>query len=266
MLTESMLVLSLDTSTLLGSVGWVEVDKHDEGEASPAFAESISSASPGHAETLLTRIKTILSFGGHSIRDIGLIVFGRGPGTFTGLRIGLSTAKGIALAGQIPILGISSLEALALSSDRDGLVATLIDARRRELFGALYDVKHSEGWPSAQPLLQERVGPAAQVLDEISSLAGDRTVCVTGNGIAPYREQIIENFAQRGAILPEHSWAPSAVWMARIGHRRFVQNGPDSLDTLEPVYLREPDARLPSDKGALKKPNRQKRSGGNQSF
>ncbi len=258
-----MLVLSLDTSTLLGSIGWVQVGNHDEGEAPAAFAESIAPASPGHAETLLARIKAILSFGGHSIRDIGLIVFGRGPGTFTGLRIGLSTAKGIALAGRIPVLGISSLEALALSLGRDGLVATLIDARRRELFGALYEVAHNAGWPAAKPLLQERVGSAAQVLGEISSIAGDRTVFVAGNGIAPYREQIVQIFTERGTILPEHKWAPSALWMARVGHRRFVQNGPDNLDTLEPVYLREPDARLPSDTGALKKSSQQKRSGGN---
>ena len=126
-----MLVLAIDSSTLLGSVAWFN-------SQDGAFAECTTPARPGHAETLLKRIETVLSFGGYGAADLALIAFGRGPGTFTGLRIGLASAKGLAIGGGAPIIGISSLEALAFSTRLEGLVACVIDAKRNEPFGALY--------------------------------------------------------------------------------------------------------------------------------
>ncbi len=240
-----MLICSLDTSTLLGSVGWVCTADASARSAPLSFAESATSARPGHAETLLSRLTGILAFGDHRIKDIDLLVFGRGPGTFTGLRIGLSTVKGIALARGIPIIGISSLEALALSVQGNGLVAAFIDARRGELFSALYEVTHDDGWPSARKILTERVTKAAQSVAEIKDRIGMSKVIVTGNGIGPYQQEIRDGLGVGAVILPKLRWAPSAFWMARIGLELFNKYGQDNLDATEPVYLREPDARLP---------------------
>jgi len=240
-----MLVFAIDTATLQGSFGWVRLEGTVPKSPVAAFATFSAPAVPGHAETVLRRIENVLSSGGYTLGDIDLLVFGRGPGTFTGVRIGLSTVKGIALAGNQPIIGVSSLEAIALSTECDGLIASLVDARRGELFAALYRVSvGSDGWPLAEPVLEEWVGPARAVIDRISQTAAASVVHVAGNGIPPYRDLIEE--ALNATILPETAWAPSPFWMCRIGHMRYQFKGADDLAAVEPVYLREPDARLPS--------------------
>ncbi|MCP4604237.1 MAG: tRNA (adenosine(37)-N6)-threonylcarbamoyltransferase complex dimerization subunit type 1 TsaB [Proteobacteria bacterium] len=245
MIISSMLVLALDTATLVGSIGWVCTTDSSSEASIEAFAECAAPARPGHAETLLPRMNEILAWGGYRVQDVDLVVFGRGPGTFTGLRIGLSTVKGLALALDVPAIGISSLEALAFSIRRDGLVATLIDARRSELFGALFEVAHPSGWPVATPIIEEWVGPSNEVIAELARRVESTDVFAVGGGIAPYRQDIIRGLGSSATILPEQSWAASAFWMARIGLKRFLERGPDDLDAIDPVYLREPDARLP---------------------
>lgn len=237
-----MLVFAIDTATLQGSYGFVELSSTGE-----VLGHTVLSApaAPGHAETALHRMTEVLSFGGFSLRDIELLVFGRGPGTFTGVRIGLSTVKGIAMASEAPVIGVSSLEALAFSSGRTGLVAPLIDARRKELFGALYEVLVDDnGWPSARCIMDERVDKAEVMTAAIRDASGGVSVGLLGNGVAPYRDVLTNRL--EGVLLPETTWTPSPFWMARIGHARYVDSGPDDLDTVEPVYIRAPDARLPA--------------------
>ncbi len=247
MVLEGMLVLALDTSTLEGAVGWVKTKESALMARVEAFAECTAPASPGHAETLLKRTELILSYGNYRIKDVDLIVYGLGPGTFTGLRIGVSTVKGMGLARKIPILGMSSLHALALSTNESGLVATLIDARRAELYAALFKVTKKDNWPLAKPVIDEWVGPKDTVIAALKEKATRDKLFLTGNGIDPYQDQIADTLKTSGVILPRKNWVPSPFWMARIGLNRFLENGPDDLATIEPKYLREPDAKLPKD-------------------
>ena len=243
-----MLVLAIDTSTLQGAIGWVKLTQNGATWSVESFAECSSPAVPGHAETLLQRVGHVLAYGGYGARDVDLLVFGRGPGTFTGLRIGLSTVKGLGLANGIPVIGISSLEALAFSGNLPGLVATMIDARRNELYAALYNTTVSEGWPRTELILDEQVGSFDAIIDALAGLDLSASMVFTGNGVGPYRGQITERFPSRAIVLPKTCWAPSPFWMARIGHERFLATGSDDIDTIVPVYLREPDARLPGGK------------------
>lgn len=236
-----MLVLAFDTSTLIGSLGWISARREAPVERLDAFAEAALPASPGHAETLLERIDALLETGGHRIEQVELVVYGRGPGTFTGLRIGLSTAKGIALARGVPLIGLSSLECLALSAGAAGLVAPVIDARRGEIFTGLYEISLTAGRPEARRLADDRViEPSAfgQLLEEIGA---DRPPLLIGNGVARYPDEL----AAHGVIGPARTSAVSAYWMAVVGLERFLDRGGDDPRTVEPVYLREPDARLP---------------------
>ena len=246
-INRPMLVFALDTATLQGTYGWVRMEENAPKAEVDAYASLKAPATPGHAETVLARMKTVLSYGGYALDDIDLLVFGQGPGTFTGVRIGLATIKGVALSCGTPIIGISSLEALALSTEQSGLVASLIDARRKELFAALYEVRiGDDGWPLATPILNEWVAPAMNAIERIASEVGASTVTVTGNGIGPYKAAVKD--ALNASVMPESTWAPCPFWMSRIGHMRFTFKGPDDLATSEPVYLREPDARLPAKK------------------
>jgi N6-L-threonylcarbamoyladenine synthase len=236
-----MLVLAFDTSTLTGAAGWIRAAAEAPVVRIEAGAESELTAAPGHAETLVPRIEEVLGSGGHGLEDVELVVFGRGPGSFTGLRIGLATAKGLALARGVPIVGLSSLEGLALSAGVDGLVATVVDARRSEIFAAVYEVVKRDGRPTARPVVAEQVLRPSDFSELIADAALAGELYLAGDGVARYPDEL----ATHGTPLPERAAAPSARRMAAAGLERFLSQGADDPVTVEPVYLREPDARLP---------------------
>ena len=243
-----MLVAALDTSTLQGTVGWVSISTDRDEFIVDGFAECTAPVRPGHAETLIDRLKTILSHGGFNLDDADLLVFGRGPGTFTGLRIGLSTVKGIAIARNCPIIGISSLEASALSACVPGRVATVVDAKRGEFFFGLYDIEVESGIPSASEVVDEWVGPIESIFDKIEKNIGDKGLSLAGEGAVTHGDELLSRFGNSLKILPPRSWTVSAYWMAVVGYHRFLARGPDDIDSCVPNYLREPDAKLPGDR------------------
>lgn len=235
-----MLVLAIDTSTSVSAVGWVEAEPAERPEAT-RFARFVAPADPGHAETLLDRMNAALATGGHALADVGLLVFGRGPGTFTGLRIGLGTAKGLALSCGTPLLGISSLEALAISAGVEGRVAPLIDARRGELYAALYCVRLDGDRPIARLEVPEQVVRPENLGAAFGPGAPGSRVFFVGNGAVRYADAA----RALGELPPLAFPAPDPCRMALLGLERFVRGGPDGLAALEPSYLREPDAKLP---------------------
>jgi tRNA threonylcarbamoyladenosine biosynthesis protein TsaB len=237
-----MLVLAIDTSTSVSAVGWVEADAEIPRPDAARFARLVAPADPGHAETLIDRMSAALATGGHALADVGLLVFGRGPGTFTGLRIGLGTAKGLALSHGTPLVGISSLEALAFSAGVEGMIAPLIDARRGELYAALYEVRLDGGRPNARLAVPERV-VRPDILEAALGLSSraDR-VRFVGNGAIRYADTA----RALGELLPSSAAAPDPCRMALVGLERYRDRGGDDLAALEPSYLREPDAKLPA--------------------
>ena len=90
------------------------------------------------------------------------------------------------------------------------------------------------------------MAPADEVIERLRGEVGSSSLKLCGNGIAPYRETLISGLD--ATLLPETANAPCPFWMSLIGHNRIAEKGPDDLDTVEPVYVREPDARLPQKK------------------
>jgi len=236
-----MLVLAFDTSTPMSSVGFAEIDTAGALLQARDFASFVAPAEPGHAETLLDRMRAVLATARRDLKDVELLAFGRGPGTFTGLRIGLGTAKGLALAHGTKLIGMSSLEALALSAGVSGLVAPIIDARRGELYAALYDVKRDGEHATASLLVEEQVIRPEGLADLFRGRLAAGAIRFSGNGARRYAEAI----RPLGEILPLGASAADPLVMALEGTARFLSNGPDDPIALEPSYLREPDAKLP---------------------
>ncbi|MDR1164541.1 MAG: tRNA (adenosine(37)-N6)-threonylcarbamoyltransferase complex dimerization subunit type 1 TsaB [Deltaproteobacteria bacterium] len=156
-----MLVLAWDTATASLSLALAEAD--DERAATAAeFALRILALRAGEAESshssaLPPLARDVLAQEGLAPRDLGLIAAGRGPGSFTGLRIGLAFAKGLALGSAVPLVGVSSLIAIARAAPAAGaeaprLVAPVIDARRGEFFTALYGLPPGDCRP--EPLTE----------------------------------------------------------------------------------------------------------------
>jgi tRNA threonylcarbamoyladenosine biosynthesis protein TsaB len=193
-----MLTLAFDTATDVATSALV-----DDGEV---LGERSS-----RAVTLLEDVDALLRQGGASPGDLGLLAVGIGPGSFTGVRIGLATARGLGLALGLEAAPVSTLDALAAGAPG---ALPVIDARRREVFTLV------DGEPAV-------LRPEALELEE-------GTVCV-GDGARRYRSLLEE----RGAVIPPDD-DERHVPRARL-HAALARD-PVSVETLEPLYLRVPDA------------------------
>ncbi|MBN2525504.1 MAG: tRNA (adenosine(37)-N6)-threonylcarbamoyltransferase complex dimerization subunit type 1 TsaB [Deltaproteobacteria bacterium] len=237
-----MLILVFDTSTRNGTVGWVKLEENDDFPKVLDFAHMYLPAIPGHAERLLERLEFCLKSGGFNIGDVDLIVIGRGPGTFTGLRIGFSTAKSLSLVHRFPLVTVSTLEMLACNAPAPGHVVALIDARRKEVYAGVFERSSVNGYPCAIPIGEEVVTSPLQISELLSCRNIFTPVQLVGDGAIAYASQ----FASLGVSALAPSVAIHSCHMAIHGFLSYKKNGAVNTALVEPEYLREPDARKPS--------------------
>jgi tRNA threonylcarbamoyladenosine biosynthesis protein TsaB len=210
-------ILGIDTATAgtaaaVWAPGGVEVERRDDPPAG---------ARPAHAQRLLVLVEEALAGAAATWDDVERIAVGVGPGGFTGLRLGLATARALAQARDLPLAGVSSLEALVAGAGHDAQVVAAIDARRGELFAAAYP----------------GFGPAALAPQELAARIGSGTLTV-GDGAVRFREEL----ERAGAAIPADD-SPlhrvSALQICRLGARAEAAD----RDALLPDYRREPDAK-----------------------
>ena len=125
-----MRILAIDTSTMISTVTISEDDK--------IIGDFNVNQQKTHSESLVPMIETLLDLLGLSIKDIDLFAISKGPGSFTGLRIGMTVAKTLAQVNNKPIVSISTLKALALNASTDKYTVSMIDARSNRIYGAMY--------------------------------------------------------------------------------------------------------------------------------
>lgn len=237
-----MIVFGLDTATPSTAVALRLAD----GSTIDARDDPPAGAHPGHATRLLEMADELLSRAGIGWDAVDRIAVGLGPGTFTGLRVGVATARGLAQSLTAELVGVSSLQALALAalasqSAAPSAVLAVLDARRGEAFAAAY----LGGDPSAP---RELTDPAALAPEELLGViaraereagGGPRSWLAVGDGALRYRAQLesagIPLAAERSAL---HLVSAAAV--CELGLRA----APVSLDALVPDYRRRPDAEL----------------------
>ncbi|MEJ2659647.1 MAG: tRNA (adenosine(37)-N6)-threonylcarbamoyltransferase complex dimerization subunit type 1 TsaB [Desulfobacteraceae bacterium] len=196
--------------------------------------ELILSHGGTHTKQVLAAIDAVLNLEGSSVAQIDAFAVTRGPGSFTGLRIGISTVKGLALASGKPIIGISSLDVLAHQAGGGARwVCPMIDARRNEIYWRVFR-REGDG-PVA--LTEEQVGPIDKLARQIQN------PCVfIGNAVPQYAAQL------HGVVEQAVQWAPEAdhairpAVLARLAWRRFQQGDVDDTGGFAPVYLRKSDA------------------------
>lgn len=188
----------------------------------------------GHAEILMLLVQDVMQQAGLTFDKLDLIATTVGPGGFTGLRIGLASARGLALAAGIPIVGVTTLEAVAkanLSTESPLLIA--LDSKRADLYMQLFD---ANGAPLTEPsaMLPAEIGPALP--------AG--AIAVGGNAA----DRVLEAFAERAPPLRRKTGSslPDAAIVAQIGAERHART--PSNESPRPLYLRPPDAQKPDSK------------------
>lgn len=218
-----MTIVGFDTSTAATSACVVRADGESFEYAPP---EARLHEPPGHSRELLPALVRLMDEAGVGWGDVSGVAVGTGPGTFTGLRIGVATARALATAAGIPVHPVSSLAALAQPIDADRRLP-LIDARRGELFGALYDGEREIAEPFA-------ARPEALVARLGQDLAGATAV---GDGSLKFRE-ILEAAGVRVPVAGAGLHVVRALYVCRLA-TRVPGERPESV---LPTYIREPDA------------------------
>ena len=223
-----MLVLAVETATPLGSVSLV-----DEGGV---IAERDSGSVTTHSTWLLPAVGELLAEAGVSMRSIDGYAVSVGPGSFTGLRIGLSTVKGLALAAEKPLVGVSTLDALAGLVPRCRyLICPIIDARKKEVYAALYRHRGEEIHRESDDF----VLPPGTLADMLAE-----RVLFLGTGGDLYRDVLTESLPGKALFASGRFRYPRAGSVGKLGLRRLAGGQVDPLDRIEPRYVRLSEAEL----------------------
>jgi tRNA threonylcarbamoyladenosine biosynthesis protein TsaB len=226
-------ILAFDTATRATTVALELAD----GERLEARDDPAPGERPRHAAALLPLADELLDRAGLGFADLGLLAVGIGPGTFTGLRIGIATARALAQALSIPIVGVSTLQSLALNArGTPGVdtVAAVLDARRGEAFAAAWPIDGLER-PERALVRAAAFDPEA-LAHRLRDLGG--TVLAIGDGAVEFRLQL----ERSGAAIPGAHAELHRV--TAVGHCQIAKRlEASSADRILPDYLRPPDAK-----------------------
>jgi len=220
-------ILSLETATTVCSVAITDGER--------IIAEKKLHEDKSHANQLTLLIEELLNNSEFKMSDIKAVAISEGPGSYTGLRIGLSTAKGLCYALAVPLIGVSTLKAMALevshSHKKGELLCPMIDARRMEVYTSLYS-----------STLEVLLPPQPMILDESSfneTLVGSK-VLFFGNGSDKFKSV---TDSANAVFIPDKS--PSAWAVGKLAAEKFRKNQFEDLAYFEPEYLKEFQATKP---------------------
>ncbi len=225
-----MKILAFDTTAKIASVAVLE-DERVLAEYSVDNGLTQSELILPMAEDILRKLKLDFS-------DIELYAVTTGPGSFTGVRIGVSLVKGLAFGRNIPIVEVSTLEALAENiSPLDGLLVPCMDARRGEVYNALFT---SDG-EAATRLTDDRAISLIALAEELSVHGGERKIYLSGDGYSVARRALLAK-GLRIEATPALLINENAASVGRVAYRKFLSGNYVSDSELAPSYLRLPQA------------------------
>ena len=185
-----------------------------------------------HSQNLMSMIERLFAELEADISDIDVFAVTVGPGSFTGLRIGISTVRAFAQAMDKPTVGVNTLEALAYNfAGNDTMIVPMLDARREEVFTAAYEF--------CGILPREIIAPCVMTVDEIVSEFSDRKVIYTGDGMISHREEIMPDNA---IFAPAHLSEVRAASVAVLAGIKAAEGCTADYNMILPLYLRKSQA------------------------
>ena len=215
------LILNIETATKVCSVALSK-----DGEV--ISCRELKEEKFSHAEKLNVFILEILVEAQVKVSEIEAVAVSKGPGSYTGLRIGVSTAKGLCFAQDIPLISIDTTKAMANGCFKNGntncFASPLIDARRMENFNAIYDENLNEVKPISADILEEGI---------YSEFLNKKEVVFFGDGLEKSKEILTHQNAKFIDLLP------SAKWMGSIAESKFQKNDFEDVAYFEPFYLKD---------------------------
>jgi tRNA threonylcarbamoyladenosine biosynthesis protein TsaB len=222
-----MKILGIETSTYAGSMAFAEDGK--------VLGEFFLNLGPTHSEKLIPMVDWLLGEVEMEKKEIEGIAVSIGPGSFTALRVGLSTAKGLAFSLGVPVVGVSSLEALALNIFTNFNICSIIDAKKKEVFVAFFKFSDGHLIRISDDILISPQG--------LSEMIRERTVFI-GDGAVLYRDFLMNALGELALFCPLNINSPRASNCALIGARKLGDGWADDLSTLAPLYLRKAEAEI----------------------
>ncbi|MGH9152099.1 MAG: tRNA (adenosine(37)-N6)-threonylcarbamoyltransferase complex dimerization subunit type 1 TsaB [Acidimicrobiales bacterium] len=190
-----------------------------------------------HAETLVPAVEFVCAQARVDLHEVSVVAVDVGPGLFTGLRVGVATAKALAHALRVPMLGLSSLDLLAFALHHtEGLIATVIDARRGEVFAALY--RPVPG--GVQRVARPRVCAPGELASELMAMGED--CLLVGDGAVRYARAFDD---ARHLSIADGAFAhPSPAALVQLAHAKALREEFVQPSELAPLYLRKADAEI----------------------
>jgi tRNA threonylcarbamoyladenosine biosynthesis protein TsaB len=231
-----MRLLAIDTSTLLGSVAL-----SDNGRL---IAEEQLGVEVTHSERLLSTITHLLDAVKWSMEEIDGVAVSIGPGSFTGLRIGMATAKGIALGLEKPIVGVSSLLVLAFNGiSFHANVVPVIDARRGEVYASAYRFKKSEvSRKRPESVMDETAIDPLLLCEKLKKMKGD--LLLVGDGTITYEKEFKRRLKGRALFGTWEMRYPHASHLCELAFEKLSRGKGDDIAGLAPNYIRRTDAEI----------------------
>jgi tRNA threonylcarbamoyladenosine biosynthesis protein TsaB len=223
-----MKILGVDTATTSCSVAIVD--------KSSLLSEFTINRKETHSKHLMEMILAAVKMAGLTFSGLDGFAVTKGPGSFTGLRIGISTIKGLAVASEKPVVGISSLETLAFQVPYSrNLICPILDARKGEVYFSRY--RFIDGHLKKQT--EERVASPDKAIDDLNEFC-----LFVGNGALLYKEMILEKMGDFASFAPMIHHTIRASTLAHFSMKRFESNDTDSIEKISPHYIRKSDAEL----------------------
>ena len=219
-----MLILAFETSAKAASVALLEDGK--------LLGESYQNTGLTHSQTLMVMAENLLSQCGKTVADVTAAAVAAGPGSFTGVRIGVAAAKGFAWGREIPCYGVSTLEAMALSLGvYQGYVCPCMDARRSQVYNALFYV--NQGVP--ERVSEDRAISLAELGTELKSLK--EPIFLVGDGSNLCYNTLLDSVPNL-VLPPEHRMHQRASGVALAARKQVEVGDPGDANALTPNYLR----------------------------
>ncbi len=213
-----MLILNLETSTKNCSVSLSNNGK-------TIICKELSDAGFSHAEKLHLFIEEVLLESKLTFKDLSAIAVSKGPGSYTGLRIGVSAAKGLCFALDIPLISVDTLQVLASQAEvENGIIIPMIDARRMEVYSAIFNKNQTK--------IRE---VQAQILDENSFSEIDETIYFVGD----CNEKAKTVLTKDNFVFLDDKIYPSANEMSKLSFKKFENNDFEDVAYFEPFYLKD---------------------------
>jgi tRNA threonylcarbamoyladenosine biosynthesis protein TsaB len=223
-----MYILGIETSTNTGSVAIVSEDG--------VIAQYSLNIEVMHSERLMSTVDRVLKDTGLTIAEMDGYAVAIGPGSFTGLRIGLAAVKGLALVTGKPVAAVPTLKALAWNLPyAANPVCAMLDARKNEVYAATYRFEGTT--------LVHVMAEAVLSLSLLAERISEKTI-FTGEASRLFHKEIVATFGDRALFAPRSATLPSAAGVAEIGLDMIKSGKQSDLDSVTPMYIRRPEAEV----------------------